>query len=127
MPVPYCVYSEISEESAVWESKGRCARDTADVVPIQESRDYRRSGMRRSCTPVPEHSTEDNGKPVCRVLEGKVSVDDLRQAPRTGGISLRGTSGREDTTYRQSAMWTRKRYESTSGSRRKNPRRKVGR
>ena len=41
-------------------------------------------GMRRSRTPVPEYTTEDNGKPVCRVLEGEVSVDDLRQAPGTG-------------------------------------------
>ena len=84
MPVPYCVYSEISTESAVWESKGGRTRDIADVVPIQEGGDYRGNGMRRSCASVLEHTTEDNGNPVCRVLEEKVSADDLRQAPRTG-------------------------------------------
>ena len=36
MPVPYCIYSEISSESAVWESKGRCTRDTADIVSVQK-------------------------------------------------------------------------------------------
>lgn len=40
--------------------------------------------MRRSRTPVSEYLTEDNGKPVCGVLEGIVRTDDLRQAPRTG-------------------------------------------
>ena len=40
MPVPYCVYSEISSESAVWEGIGRCTRDTANIVPIQEGGDY---------------------------------------------------------------------------------------
>ena len=78
MPVPYCIYSEISEESAVWESKDRRARDTANTMPIQESRDHRRSGMCRSRTPVLEHTAKDERKPVCRVLKWKVSADDLR-------------------------------------------------
>ena len=60
MPVSHCVYPEISEEGDVRESAGRRTGDHQDAVPLQESRDYRRSSLCRSRTFVREYSAKDS-------------------------------------------------------------------
>ena len=39
MSVLYCVYSAISEEKIVWNSKGRFERNYQDILQVQESGD----------------------------------------------------------------------------------------
>ena len=78
MPVSYCIYTKISQESIVWACKGRCTGDFENAVLVQEGGDYRRSCMRRSCALVREHSAKAVRMRFYGIPQRKISIDGFR-------------------------------------------------
>ena len=83
MPVPRCIYPEVSKEGDVRKGESRYPRDTADTVPIQEGGDHRGGGMRGPCTPVRKHTAEDSNIRIHGIPEREVGAHDLRQTSGT--------------------------------------------
>ena len=84
IPVPYCIYSEVSQEEIVCHSKRWCERNHQNVVQVQESGNHCRGGMRRSCAFVREHTVETDYLGFCGISQRKVGADDLWQASGIG-------------------------------------------
>lgn len=77
MPVPYCIYSEISEETTVWKDKGRCTRNHQHIMQVQGCGNHSRSSVRRSHTPKRSYTAEDKYIQFHGISEGKEHADDI--------------------------------------------------
>ena len=77
MPASYGFYSKIQEEKIVWTGKTQCARDNIDIMQMERSRNYRRSGMRGSCTSERKRTAKDEHILIYGVLEREKHAYDL--------------------------------------------------
>ena len=82
MPVPYRIYSEISQEEIVRAGEGWCKRNHPYTVQVQERRDCSGSSLCRSCTSVRKHPAKLSVSDFVGYLKGKSALMNLRQASR---------------------------------------------
>ena len=84
MPVPYRIYSEISQEEIVRDGEGWCKRNHPYIVQVQESRDYSGSSLCRSCTSVRKHPAKLSVSDFVGYLKGKSALIIFDKHPEMG-------------------------------------------
>ena len=75
LPVPYSVYTEISEESDIQRGAQRLGANSEEAVRDERSDDYRSSNAVRSCAYVGINPAETECVRVYGISEGKEYAD----------------------------------------------------
>ena len=77
MPVPYCVYPEISEASTIWAGQRGYKRNHPDALQIQGCRNHQWGSLHRSCASVCEYPAQNERIEFYGVFEREKHTDDI--------------------------------------------------